>query len=91
MPMFLYFNATFLGPLLAPLLDAQDSLTGMLYAAQDLGRFLCRVLNHSVEQCLIHGRRGIPEGLGNAWCSPHGHRRYVHNVQERSGALLTML
>ncbi|KAL1946009.1 hypothetical protein VTO73DRAFT_2011 [Trametes versicolor] len=37
MPMFLYFNASFLGPLIAPLLDAQDSLTGMLYAAQDLG------------------------------------------------------
>lgn len=60
MPMFLYFNASFLGPLIAPLLDAQDSLIGMLYAAQDLGNFLPRALHQSVERWLIHGRGGIP-------------------------------
>ncbi|KAI8993903.1 DUF1793-domain-containing protein [Trametes punicea] len=37
MPALLYVNASLLGPLLAPLLDAQDFLTDLPYAAQDLG------------------------------------------------------
>ncbi|EIW62872.1 uncharacterized protein TRAVEDRAFT_99158, partial [Trametes versicolor FP-101664 SS1] len=72
MPMFLYFNASFLGPLIAPLLDAQDSLTGMLYAAQDLGRLLPRALNHSVEQSLTHGR--VTES-GNMLIMAYAHAR----------------
>ncbi|KAI0645913.1 DUF1793-domain-containing protein [Trametes meyenii] len=37
LPALVYVNSSFIGPLLAPLLDAQDSLTGQPYAAQDLG------------------------------------------------------
>ncbi|KAL7281476.1 hypothetical protein ACG7TL_004791 [Trametes sanguinea] len=37
LPALLYVNASIVGPLLAPLLDAQDGITTMPYAAQDLG------------------------------------------------------
>ncbi|KAI0353838.1 DUF1793-domain-containing protein [Trametes cingulata] len=37
LPALVYLNASLLGPMLSPLLDAQDSLTGLPYAAQDLG------------------------------------------------------
>ncbi|KAI0335019.1 hypothetical protein GY45DRAFT_1367055 [Cubamyces sp. BRFM 1775] len=37
LPALLYFNASLVGPLLAPLLDAQDNLTNTPYAASDLG------------------------------------------------------
>ncbi|KAI0665951.1 hypothetical protein C8Q78DRAFT_1062280 [Trametes maxima] len=37
LPALVYVNSSFIGPLLAPLLDAQDSLTGQPYAAQDIG------------------------------------------------------
>ena len=36
-PMLLYLNASLGGGLLQPLLESQDSLTGQLFAAQDLG------------------------------------------------------
>ncbi|KAI0335017.1 DUF1793-domain-containing protein [Cubamyces sp. BRFM 1775] len=37
LPALLYVNASLVGPLLKPLLDAQDTLTDMPYAASDLG------------------------------------------------------
>ncbi|OJT12480.1 hypothetical protein TRAPUB_10957 [Trametes pubescens] len=37
LPLLLYLNASIVGPLLAPLLDAQDSTMGQPSAAQDLG------------------------------------------------------
>ncbi|KAL1942377.1 hypothetical protein VTO73DRAFT_5979 [Trametes versicolor] len=37
LPMLLYFNASLVGPLLSPLLDAQDGSAGEAYAAQDIG------------------------------------------------------
>ncbi|KAI0358680.1 DUF1793-domain-containing protein [Trametes cingulata] len=37
LPALIYFNASLVGPMLAPLLDAQDSLSGLSYAAQDIG------------------------------------------------------
>lgn len=37
LPMLIYLNASLVGPLLAPLLDAQDGMTGQPSAAQDLG------------------------------------------------------
>ncbi|KAI0762087.1 hypothetical protein BD413DRAFT_643854 [Trametes elegans] len=38
MPAFLYLNASYLGSLLSPLLDAQDATNGQVYAAPDLGQ-----------------------------------------------------
>lgn len=35
--MLLYLNASLVGPLLSPLLDAQDGSAGEPYAAQDIG------------------------------------------------------
>lgn len=35
--MLIYLNASLVGPLLSPHLDAQDGLTGQPYAAQDIG------------------------------------------------------
>ncbi len=38
LPTLLYVNASWVGPLLAPILDAQDALTAAIpYAAQDIG------------------------------------------------------
>ncbi|KAL1942376.1 hypothetical protein VTO73DRAFT_5978 [Trametes versicolor] len=37
LPMLLYLNASLMGPLLSPLLDAQDASMEELYAAQDIG------------------------------------------------------
>lgn len=37
LPLFLCMNASLVGPLLAPLLDAQDALVEQPYAAQDIG------------------------------------------------------
>ncbi|KAI0370619.1 DUF1793-domain-containing protein [Pilatotrama ljubarskyi] len=37
LPAFIYLNSSLIGPMLAPLLDAQDNTHGMQYAAQDLG------------------------------------------------------
>ncbi|KAI0368348.1 DUF1793-domain-containing protein [Pilatotrama ljubarskyi] len=37
LPALIYFNASLVGPMLVPLLDAQDGLSGLMYAAQDLG------------------------------------------------------
>ena len=36
-PMFLYLNASIAGALLQPLLETQQSLTGQLFAAADIG------------------------------------------------------
>ncbi|KAI0367422.1 DUF1793-domain-containing protein [Pilatotrama ljubarskyi] len=37
LPALVYLNASLLGPMLSPLLDAQENLTHLPYAAQDLG------------------------------------------------------
>lgn len=44
LPLLLYLNASIVGPLLAPLLDAQYSTVGKLSAAQDLGMLYPYVL-----------------------------------------------
>ena len=38
LPAFLYLNTTLFAAMLAPLLEAQDSMTGQLYASPDLGQ-----------------------------------------------------
>ncbi|KAI0665950.1 hypothetical protein C8Q78DRAFT_985276 [Trametes maxima] len=40
LPAFIYINASMLGPLLKPLLDAQANFKGLQYAARDLGEAL---------------------------------------------------
>ncbi|KAH9858969.1 hypothetical protein C2E23DRAFT_717283 [Lenzites betulinus] len=44
MPMFISLNASLLGSLLSPLLDAQDDLSGLPYAIQDLARLTTTAL-----------------------------------------------
>ena len=50
-PAYLYLNASFGGGLLAPLLEAQDTLVDQQYAAQDLGTFayLARIAYHVID------------------------------------------
>lgn len=65
LPMLLYLNASLVGPLLAPLLDAQDSTTGQPSAAQDLGMFCLYVLRRSL-LIKIEGP-AYPNATGATW------------------------
>ncbi|KAI0759822.1 DUF1793-domain-containing protein [Trametes elegans] len=70
LPTLVYVNASFLGPLLSPLLEAQDGSTSLPYAAQDLGTSYPNATG-------IHGahKQGI-EQTGNMLIMLYAHARF---------------
>lgn len=67
LPLLLYLNASIVGPLLAPLLDAQDGTTGQPFAAQDIGILCSHVLMWSL-LIRIEGP-AYPNATGATWRS----------------------
>ena len=74
-PAFIYFNASLGAAMLEPLLIAQDNLTDLNYAAQDLGELM---------QCHRHVRRAshasrfaIPHRVGRTWRTSARRGTYV--------------
>ncbi|KAL7281458.1 hypothetical protein ACG7TL_004773 [Trametes sanguinea] len=70
LPALLYVNASLIKPLLAPLLDAQDFLTDVPYAAQDLG-----AAYPNATGARGSAAQGI-EQTGNMLISLYAHARY---------------
>ncbi|KAI0325215.1 DUF1793-domain-containing protein [Cubamyces sp. BRFM 1775] len=71
LPALLYVNASLVGPLLAPLLDAQDSLTNIPYAAPDIGSAYPNATGASTG----HPEQGI-EQTGNMLILLYAHARF---------------
>lgn len=65
LPMLIYLNASLVGPLLAPLLDAQDGMLEQPSAAQDLGTIPLYTLLRS----LLIRSEGLayPNATGVTW------------------------
>ena len=63
LPALLYVNASLVGPLLRPLLDAQDNLTTP-YAAPDIGQFLMSSAMYMLPNSMTPAGPAYPNATG---------------------------